>query len=160
VKVDPDLLPHFPNLYWLGGRDYSVLPNYCRAFDICMMPFAINAATEYINPTKVLEYLATGRPVVSTPVRDVVHQYSDLVDIVRTDEEFINTADRLLRNPDRDRIQRGIDRARQCGWESTVNQMQNLIKEAIGKSDRRSARRITPLDQTELEYVFQATQGS
>jgi glycosyltransferase involved in cell wall biosynthesis len=160
VKVDPNLLPHFPNLYWLGGRDYSVLPNYCRAFDICMMPFAMNASTEYINPTKALEYLATGRPVISTPVKDVVRQYSDLVDIVKTDEEFINAADRLLRNPDRDRIQRGIDKARECGWENTVHQMQDLIKQAIGKKDRRSARKITPLAQAELEYVFQATQGS
>ncbi|HSZ60011.1 MAG TPA: family 1 glycosylhydrolase [Tepidisphaeraceae bacterium] len=160
VKVDPNLLPHFPNLYWLGGRDYSVLPNYCRAFDICIMPFAMNASTEYINPTKALEYLATGRPVISTPVKDVVRQYSDLVEIVKTDEEFINAADRLLRNPDRDRIQRGIDKARECGWENTVDQMQKLIKQAIGRSDRRSARRITPLDQAELEYVFQATQGS
>src|SRR5438270_3257327 len=75
VKVDPNLLPHFPNLYFMGQRDYSVLPNYCRAFDICMMPFAINAATQYINPTKALEYFATGRPVISTPVKDVVNQY-------------------------------------------------------------------------------------
>jgi len=124
------------------------------------MPFAMNASTEYINPTKALEYLATGRPVISTPVKDVVRQYSDLVEIVKTDEEFINAADRLLRNPDRDRIQRGIDKARECGWENTVDQMQKLIKQAIGRSDRRSARRITPLDQAELEYVFQATQGS
>ncbi len=40
VKIDPNLLPHSPNLYWLGGRDYQVLPSYCRAFDVCMMPFA------------------------------------------------------------------------------------------------------------------------
>jgi beta-glucosidase/6-phospho-beta-glucosidase/beta-galactosidase len=160
VKVDPNLLPHFPNLYWLGGRDYSVLPNYCRAFDICMMPFAMNAATEFINPTKALEYFATGRPVISTPVRDVVRQYSDLVDIVKTPEEFVKAADRLLKSPDPDRIQSGIERARRCSWESTVQQMQDLIKEAIGRKDRRSARKITPLDQAELEYVFQATQGS
>ena len=72
VKVDPNLLPHSPNLYWLGGRDYQQLPNYCAAFDVYMMPFAINAATQYINPTKGLEYMATGKPIVSTPVQDVV----------------------------------------------------------------------------------------
>jgi beta-glucosidase/6-phospho-beta-glucosidase/beta-galactosidase/glycosyltransferase involved in cell wall biosynthesis len=160
VKVDPNLLPHFPNLFWLGGRDYSVLPNYCRAFDICMMPFAINAATEYINPTKALEYLATGRPVIGTPVKDVVRQYSDLVEIVKTADEFVAAAERLLANPPADRIQRGIDKARQCSWESTVSQMQGLINEAIGKKDRPSARKITPLADAELEYIYQATQGS
>jgi beta-glucosidase/6-phospho-beta-glucosidase/beta-galactosidase/glycosyltransferase involved in cell wall biosynthesis len=160
VKVDPNLLPHFPNLYWLGQRDYSVLPNYCKAFDICMMPFAINAATEYINPTKALEYLATGRPVISTPVKDVLRQYKDLVDIVKTAEEFVEAADRAIKNPDRARIQRGIDRASQCSWETTVSTMQDLIKEAIGRKDRPSAGKIVPLAQAELEYVFQATQGS
>ena len=79
VKVDPNLLPHSPNLFWLGGRDYQVLPNYCRAFDVNMMCFAMNAATQYINPTKGLEYMATGKPIVSTPVRDVVRQWSDIV---------------------------------------------------------------------------------
>ena len=160
VKVDPNLLPHFPNLYWLGQRDYSVLPNYCRAFDICMMPFAINAATEYINPTKALEYLATGRPVISTPVKDVVRQYSDLVEIVKTAEQFVDAAERMLKNPPEDRIRRGVEKAQQCSWESTVSQMQGLIKDAIGRKDRRSGRKIAPLAEAELEYIYQATQGS
>ena len=160
VKVDPNLLPHFPNLFWLGQRDYSVLPNYCRAFDICMMPFAINAATEYINPTKALEYLATGKPVIATPVKDVVRQYSDLVDIVKTPEEFVAAIERNLKDPPLERIQRGIAKAQQSSWESTVSQMQNLIKDAIGKNDRPSATNVAPLAEAELEYVFQATQGS
>src|SRR5205085_12005685 len=100
VKVDPNLLPHSPNLFWMGSRDYQQLPNYCRAFDVCMMPFAINASTQYINPTKALEYLATGRPVISTPVKDVVRQYTDTVSIVKTMEEFVAEAERLLKNPD------------------------------------------------------------
>ena len=160
VKVDPNLLPHFPNLFWLGQRDYSVLPNYCRAFDICMMPFAINAATQYINPTKALEYFATGRPVIGTPVKDVVRQYTGLVDIVKTAEQFVDAAERWLKNPDPQRIRKGIDKARQCSWESTVDSMQGLIREAIGRKDRRSARKIAPLAEAELEYVYQATQGS
>ena len=160
VKVDPNLLPHFPNLYFLGGRDYSVLPNYCRAFDICMMPFALNAATEYINPTKALEYFATGRPVISTPVKDVVRQHGDLVEIVKTPAEFVRAAERLLGDPPRDRIERAVEKARRSSWESVVQNMQDLIKEAIGKKDRRSARKIAPLAEAELEYVYQATQGS
>ena len=160
VKVDPNLLPHFPNLYWLGGRDYSVLPNYCRAFDICMMPFAINAATEYINPTKALEYLATGRPIIGTPVKDVVRQYSELVEVVKTADEFVAAAERFLANPPAERIQRGIDKARLSSWENTVQEMQGLITEAISKKARPSSRKITPLASAELEYIYQATQGS
>ena len=160
VKVDPNLLPHFPNLFWLGGRDYQVLPNYCKAFDICMMCFAINAATEYINPTKALEYLATGRPVISTPVKDVIRQYSDLVDIVKTPEEFVAAAERVLKESPMDRIERGLAKAAACGWENTVTNMQRLIKDAISRPDRRSKRKIEPLTEAELEYQYQRTQGS
>ena len=160
VKVDPNLLPHFPNLYWLGGRDYQVLPNYCKAFDINMMCFAINAATQYINPTKALEYLATGKPVIGTPVKDVVRQYTDLVSIVKTAEEFVAEADRLLHNPQPERIARGIEKARNSSWENTVKQMQDLIASAIGKAERRSKRQIKPLEEAELVYQFQHTQGS
>jgi glycosyltransferase involved in cell wall biosynthesis len=160
VKVDPNLLPHSPNLFWLGGRDYQVLPNYCKAFDINMMCFAINAATEYINPTKALEYLATGRPVISTPVKDVVRQYTGLVDIVKTSEEFVATADRLLANPPVERIQKGIELANNNGWEATVANMQRLIKEAITRDDRPSKQKITPLPNAELEYLYTPTQGS
>jgi glycosyltransferase involved in cell wall biosynthesis len=160
VKVDPNLLPHFPNLYWLGGRDYQVLPNYCKAFDVNMMCFAINAATQYINPTKALEYLATGKPVISTPVKDVVRQYSDLVEIVKTADEFVVAAERAMNHPDRQRIQRGIERAQQNGWDSTVGNMHRLIQQAINKKDRRSSRKIEPMTDAELIYQYQHTQGS
>jgi beta-glucosidase/6-phospho-beta-glucosidase/beta-galactosidase/glycosyltransferase involved in cell wall biosynthesis len=160
VKVDPNLLPHFPNLFWLGGRDYQVLPNYCKAFDICMMCFAINAATEYINPTKALEYFATGKPVISTPVKDVVRQYSDVVDIVKTAAEFVAAAERILKNRPTERIDKGLALANASGWENTVSTMQRLIKVAITKPDRRSGRKIVPLTEAELEYQYQATQGS
>jgi glycosyltransferase involved in cell wall biosynthesis len=162
VKVDPNLLPHSPNLYWLGGRDYSVLPNYCRAFDVNMMCFAINAATQFINPTKALEYLATGKPVISTPVKDVVTQYSDLVDITRTPEEFVAAAERAMRNPDKDRLQRGIEKAMQSSWESTVKTMQDLISQAIRKPDRPSSKKVEALPQFEdgKRFEYLPTQGS
>jgi glycosyltransferase involved in cell wall biosynthesis len=161
VKVDPNLLPHAPNLYWMGGRDYQQLPNYCAAFDICMMPFAMNASTQYINPTKGLEYMATGKPIISTPVKDVVRQWSEIVHIVRNADEFVATVENWLRNPDRARIDRGLELAKKCSWESTVQSMQKLIKEAISSPDRRSAnKKIQPLQQSELEYQYQYTPGS
>jgi glycosyltransferase involved in cell wall biosynthesis len=131
VKVDPASLPQADNIHWLGGRDYKVLPNYCRAFDVCMMAFALNEATEFINPTKALEYLATGKPVVSTPVKDVVRQYSDTVLIASTPEDFVACIERALDHPDTDMIRRGIEKARDAGWERTVERMQDLIGEAV-----------------------------
>jgi hypothetical protein len=161
VKVDPNLLPHSPNLYWLGGRDYQQLPNYCRAFDINMMCFAINAATQFINPTKGLEYMATGKPIISTPVRDVVRQWSDVVRLATTAEEFVAAADEALRAGSSDaRVLRGIELAKQSAWETTVEKMQGLIRQAIGKTDRPSGRPIKPLTEGQLHYAYKATQGS
>ena len=161
VKVDPNLLPHSPNLFWLGGRDYQHLPNYCRAFDVNMMCFAINAATQFINPTKGLEYMATGKPIVSTPVRDVVRQWSEIVRLARTAEEFIAAAEDALRaGPSDERVRRGTELAKQSSWEVTVASMQSIIREAIAREGRRSAQKIEPLSESELEYIYMATQGS
>lgn len=161
VKVDPNHLPHFPNLYWLGGRDYDHLPNYCKAFDVCMMPFAINAATQFINPTKALEYMATGKPIVGTPVRDVVRQWTDIVRIAPTFEEFIRAVeDALGAGPADPRIVRGLELARRSSWDSTVSKLEDLVTGAIVKSDRPSSARLQPLSDTELDSIYTATQGS
>jgi glycosyltransferase involved in cell wall biosynthesis len=131
VKVDPNSLPQAKNLHWLGGRDYKQLPDYCRAYDVCMMPFALNEATQYINPTKALEYLATGKPVISTPVADVVRQYTDTILIASTPEDFAECIDRALQTPDETMVSKGIDRAKESSWECTVERMQEIIGEAI-----------------------------
>ena len=111
TKVDPSAIPQRPNLHWLGGRDYSLLPAYVKKFDVCLMPFAINEATEYINPTKALEYMATGRPIVSTPVEDVVLQFSGVVKISQNDDEFVRLCTEAAANPDAACIKRGRDLA-------------------------------------------------
>jgi glycosyltransferase involved in cell wall biosynthesis len=162
VKVDPNHLPHSPNLYWLGGRDYQQLPSYVAAFDVNMMCFALNKATEFINPTKGLEYMATGKPIISSRVKDVVNQWSDIVLLANGAEEFVKAADQALnRRGDVDqRVKKGLELAQQCSWESTVQKMQGLIAQAISKKERRSNRRIEPMTEAQLEYVYMATQGS
>lgn len=75
VKIDPAHLPRRANLHWLGGRSYDELPAYLSGWNVALMPFAINAATRFISPTKTPEYLAGGLPVVSTPIVDVIRHY-------------------------------------------------------------------------------------
>jgi len=77
VKIDASDLPQQANIHWLGGKDYNDLPHYLGGWDVALMPFAINAATQFISPTKTPEYLAGGKPVVSTPIVDVVSGYGD-----------------------------------------------------------------------------------
>ena len=158
VKVDQNLLPRAPNLFWMGGRDHKQAPNYCAAFDICMMCFALNPSTEFINPTKALEYMATGRPIISTRVRDVVQQWSDVVYLANDAEEFVSQAEKALGDARGQRVQRGLELAQQNSWDARVNKMRGLIRDAISHSGKK--RDITPLTGAELEYVYQPTQGS
>ncbi|MEJ1157274.1 glycosyltransferase [Prosthecomicrobium sp. N25] len=77
VKISEADLPAAPNIRWLGARPYADLPAYLGHIDVGIMPFALNAATEFISPTKTPEFLAAGLPVVSTPIRDVVRPYGE-----------------------------------------------------------------------------------
>jgi UDP-galactopyranose mutase len=78
VKIAPQDLPRRDNIHYLGSKPYRELPAYVAGWDVAMMPFAQNESTRFISPTKLPEYLAAGRPVVSTPIVDVVRQYAGL----------------------------------------------------------------------------------
>ncbi len=91
VKIDPRTLPKRPNIHYLGKKDYHALPLYLAGWDCAMMPFALNDSTKFISPTKTPEFLAAGKPVVSTSIKDVIHPYGHqkLVHIADTAEDFV-----------------------------------------------------------------------
>ena len=134
AKVNPADLPGAPNIHWLGQRPYDELPRYVKAFDVCLMPFAINEATEYINPTKTLEYMAAGKPIVSTPVADVVRNFTPVVTVAGTPAEFIDAVIKRAEDPDKSLIADGIEMASQSSWESIVSRMSELMSEAVDRS--------------------------
>jgi glycosyltransferase involved in cell wall biosynthesis len=101
VKIDPASLPRRPNLHWISARRYQDLPAYLSGWDVGIMPFAINASTRFISPTKTPEFLAAGVPAVSTPVADVVRPFGELglVEIASGAEQFVAKAEQLLGRP-------------------------------------------------------------
>jgi len=101
AKVDPAELPRAPNLHFLGPKPYSQLPDYLGGWDVAMMPFALNESTAYISPTKTPEYLAGARPVISTPIEDVIRGYgaSGLVSVAQDADGFVRAADAWLERP-------------------------------------------------------------
>jgi glycosyltransferase involved in cell wall biosynthesis len=131
TKVDPATFPRRKNLHWLGGRDYAELPAYAKAFDVCLMPFALNDATRFINPTKALEYMATGRPIVSSAIEDVVLQFSEVVRIAQTPAEFVDHCEAAVRKPNAQAIGRGLDLAAGNSWDRIVDQLEKHIDEAL-----------------------------
>jgi glycosyltransferase involved in cell wall biosynthesis len=102
-----------------------------KAFDVCLMPFALNEATEYINPTKTLEYMAAGKPIVSTAVPDVVRNFTPVVTVAKSEKEFVAGVINAITTPNGQLIADGIELATQSSWESIVSQMRDLIAGAV-----------------------------
>lgn len=134
VKIDPATLPHYDNVHYLGGKKYEELPSYLAGWDIALVPFAMNESTRFISPTKTPEYLAAGKPVISTPIRDVVSPYGDnnLVHIVSNPEEFIVAAEKeLTKKRKTSWLKKVDDFLLYNSWDRTWSQMVRHIEETL-----------------------------
>jgi UDP-galactopyranose mutase len=136
VKIHPDTLPKHANIHYLGGKKYNELPDYLAGWDIALLLFARNESTRFISPTKTPEYLAAGKPVISTSIRDVVRPYGEmrLVEIIDTADEFIAAAEKLLSKSDRSEWLLKVDAfLENISWDKTWAQMSDLIDEVIAR---------------------------
>lgn len=130
VKVDPADLPQAPNLHYPGQQQYADLPRILKGTDVCLMPFARNEATKFISPTKTLEYMATHRPIVSTPITDVERFYSDIVFLADTPEQFAAQIEAALNEPEteRKRKQRREEKIlAEQAWDAIAENMKTLM---------------------------------
>ncbi|HST91691.1 MAG TPA: UDP-galactopyranose mutase, partial [Brevundimonas sp.] len=139
VKISHEQLPQRANLTYPGQKSYQDLPACLASWDVALMPFAINDSTRFISPTKTPEYLSAGRPVVSTPIRDVVRHYGDLegVQIASTPEEFIAGCDRALaqaRGEDRAWLEQVDEALTSLSWDQTHLRMASLIDSAVQRN--------------------------
>src|SRR5450755_1246530 len=138
VKIDPATLPRNPNIRYFGQRAYSELPQYLKGWDVCLMPFARNRSTEFISPTKTLDYMAAEKMIVSTPITDVAEPYRDIVYLGGSTAEFIAACEAALNAGSEERADRQT-RMREVltrtSWASTVEGMEQAIT-AIVESRR------------------------
>ena len=135
LKVEKSRLPRRPNVHYVGPVPYAELPDLVRGFDVAMMPFALNEATRSISPTKTLEYLAAGRPVVSTPIADVVSLYGKVVSIADDAATFAAHAETALAAPPEVRAEqlRSADAlVERSSWDAIAERMFRLIEERLG----------------------------
>ncbi len=141
VKIDPATLPRRPNLHFFGSKQYSELPSYISGWDVAIMPFAKNDATKFISPTKTLEYLAAGKPVVSTSIRDVVRPYGErgLARIADTPHAFVAAIDEALAVSGT-AAEAALHLAREellakTSWCATWERMDTLVRDAIARRE-------------------------
>ncbi len=135
VKINESDLPKAKNIHYLGKKSYLDLPKYLKAADIAMMPFALNEATEFISPTKTLEYMAAGKPIISTPIKDVVRDYKKVITIVNDELEFKNAVKKYLKENKTQkliRIEKYNKVLDKTSWSATASQMgehiENILK--------------------------------
>lgn len=129
-----DPLPLAPNIHYLGQQPYQDLPAYLKGFDLCTMPFAHNALTQFISPTKTLEYLAGSKQVVSSSVRDVVERYSDIVEIADGVDGWLTAIGSTLGEPavlQQARLERAQPIFASSSWDSIVERMWRLIEDRL-----------------------------
>lgn len=123
-------LASLPNVYLLGHKPYELLPDYLRGFNLCLGPYPLNPHTNSISPLKFLEYLAAGKPVVSTPIAELVSGgFSDLISIAKNREEFVSLIQHHLTADDPVERARRIEYARQNTWEKRAERILEIIRE-------------------------------
>ena len=153
VKIDTAELPVRANIHYLGGKKYEELPAYLGGWDVALMPFAINDSTKFISPTKTPEYLAGGRPVVSTPITDVIRHYGDLdgVFIAGSPEEFVAACEQALALSREGEWLSQVDlKLANLSWDITFARMSGLIAETI---DAESLQPVTATATRRYDYL-------
>ena len=139
VKIDPASLPRRPNLHYLGSRRYADLPAYLTGWDVCLLPFAHNAATRFISPTKTLEYMAAARPIASTSIADVAAHYADIVHLGDGPDGFVAACERALSASaaERERRRQRADAVvRETSWDRTVAGMERVLADLVSPPAR------------------------
>lgn len=131
IKIDAATLPKNKNIHYLGPKTYEELPSYLSGWDIALIPFAINESTRYISPTKTPEYLAGGKPVISTAITDVINPYQELglVHIVQNAEDLLEMATSELSISDKSEWLGRVDEyLSTISWDATWERMHELMQ--------------------------------
>jgi UDP-galactopyranose mutase len=140
IKIDLESLPQAANIHYLGMKAYHQLPQYLAGWDVALLPFAMNDSTRFISPTKIPEYLAGGKPVVSTPIQDVINPYGrqNLVSIARSGDEFIHAVRSILernRTENARWLLRVDQQLSQNSWDYTWKKMMTLIESSMAAKE-------------------------
>jgi UDP-galactopyranose mutase len=132
--IDAAALPRRDNIHWLGAQSYQDLPTLIAGWDVCLLPFALNDATRFISPAQALEYMACGRPAVSTSIRDVVEPYGHVVRIADTPEGFVCDCEMIMQRTQEEQAGHASELAaivaRTSSWDDTAHEMAELIAQA------------------------------
>ncbi len=121
-----------PNVHFMGLKPIEELPEYMAGFDVCMIPYKIDNYTTGVMPIKFFEYLATGKPVVTTPIPELA-RFSDLIETANEAEGFALAIENKLKNDPEDKRGWRIDLARSNSWEKRIGDILDKLEETYRK---------------------------
>jgi glycosyltransferase involved in cell wall biosynthesis len=127
TDVPISLLKECKNIHILGQRDYQTLPAYCKAFDVALIPYILNEQTENVNPIKLREYLASGLPVVSTKLPEVV-KYNEVAMIAENHEDFIKSLEIAIKENSKEKINERMKFVEKESWISKAEEISSIIE--------------------------------
>ncbi|MBI5671446.1 MAG: glycosyltransferase [Chloroflexi bacterium] len=154
VKIDPTALPIAPNVHCLGMKSYQQLPAYLAHFDVALVPFAMNEATFFLSPTKTLEYMAAHKPIVATPIQDVIELYGDVVHVGYTPAEFVAQIEAALTEPASLRRLKEDKLLAQHTWDSIAGNMHRLISRELARNQLATGRLPRKVSTAQLPFLF------
>lgn len=132
--VDLSWMEKYSNVEYLGLMPQKELPKKIKDFDVCLNVFADNDLSKDVSPLKFYEYLATGIPIVSTPVPYQVNDYKDCVYIANGPEDFIEKCKEALAEPkDSPARARRMELGKACSWDERVKLMKEILERNGGK---------------------------
>jgi teichuronic acid biosynthesis glycosyltransferase TuaH len=132
--ADRDRLARCGNVNLMGPRRYDELPQLMRGFDACIVPHRMTAFTESLNPIKLWEYLAAGKPIVSTDVAGF-RDYPQMVHLSRTPEQFIAGCREALQEDPAKAAARRTEAAKHA-WSDRADEITAIMSDAVGRLAR------------------------
>ena len=128
--AEVEKIKDIPNIHLLGKKDYECLPNYLKAFDVCINPFIIDEVGENVSPLKLYEYLATGKPIVSVNMPEA-EKFGELVRIGHTKEDFLNKLEEAVSEDNAELVQKRISLSLQHSWSKRFSILNDIIEEIL-----------------------------
>lgn len=122
------------NVHFFGRRDYELLPGYLKAFSVCVLPFKVNPLMCNTSPLKLYEYLATGKPIVSTDIPEA-HRFGKLVRVSEDYGKFESHLSEAINENNNILTNLRLNIARENSWDERAKEIFSIIEDTFLKKE-------------------------
>jgi len=143
-------LGQMTNVYFLGRKEIEQVPYYVKAFDVCLIPYKVNERAENASPLKLYDYMALGKPIVTTDF-PAAKAFSDVVYIANSEKEFTHYVGVALSEQGGSLFLKRRRVAAKHTWEDRVEQLSELIQAHLGMNKRGWGRSVSHVERDSIK---------